>query len=699
MKKRRMHHVFQAIVFTAVFGMLVWAFPARAVVVPFATETITAEDNSTWQRVSNAGFGNANNIAVTALCAYDGRLYVLTRNDVEGFELWRATSGNWSQVTVTGFTDSVRHAFLNGGYGAMTVFDGCLYVAVGSGIEGDQLYRSVGLEMWRFDGSNWEAVISDARSDLDKATGQITGISDCAAEDTAETAQMTDSTKAWTTDQWAGGVLKIVSGDGTGRVFDIVENDATTLTIQQNEAAIEDAENPEYTVCSAFAPDEDHPELSVGAVAAGDSYLITQGWQANGFGEIWNKNLIGFAEYQGELYLSVAHNYAQGTRIWKTADGLAWEASSDYSFGLKHGFDQEGNPTDFCEVESYRNRNGGPVCSSSTYLHKTGVTGSETLIVGGTGSSGCNGRGARVISYDGTDWEFIVDYFVDENSDGTNENGFGDADSFLTANFQAWSWADYDNYLFVGVARPAGGRIMYTATGGTADDAWKYAVGGDGPMPEAFDNSGGLLGFGINLGAHLYTYDAALWAATFVNTAVPGFPFRLDGADIWRATGDAEALVWTRVTDTGFGHREIVNFGHPVEFENTLYIGGSNIFGNFTDDGAEDGNGCLVFKLVNRADWIDLDALQADAEMFSIDLSWTVNSAATIEGYNLYASWDSSMSWKIKLNRELIEDTSFTHAVVWPGSNWWYLVEAVASDGATATFGPLPVTAKTIFGM
>jgi len=662
---------------------------------------IVAEDGSSWQRISAEGFGNSNNISITALCEYNSSLYVLTRNDVEGFQLWRANSENWNQVSVPGFTDGMRHGFVNSGYGNMTVFNGRLYVAVGSGYEGDMLYRSVGMEMWRFDGSDWEAVISDERTDLEKDSGTITGLSDCAADDTAETAVVTDSAQAWTANQWAGGVLKITSGNGAGRVFDIISNDNTTLIIQQNEAAVEDPDvpeyDPEYTVCASFAPDEGLPEMTVGTVASGDSYLITLGWKANGFGEIWNKNLVGFEEYQGELYLSVAHNYADGTRVWKSTDGLAWEPSSDYSFGLKHGYDMDGAATGFCLVDGYEYRNGGPVCSSSTYLHVTDITGTESLFAGGTGSTGCNGRGSRVVKYDGTDWEFLVDYFVDDDEEGTDENGFGDASSFLTANFQAWSWADYDGHLFVGVARTVGARVMYTATGGTANDAWKYAVGGDGPMPEGFDNTGGLIGFGINLGSHIYTYNDALWAATFVNNYVPGFPSRLDGADIWRATGPAEALVWTRITDNAFGNRGIITFGPPVEFDSTLYVAGSNIFGNFTEDVPDDGNGCLVFRMVSRSDWIALDSLEADEKKFFIDLSWTADTAASISGYNVYASRNSDMTGKRKLNLSLIEETSYTHGVVWPGSAWWYVIEAVASDGKKATFGPLPATAKKFF--
>ena len=57
---------------------------------------------------------------------------------------------------------------------------------------------------------------------------------------------------------------------------------------------------------------------------------------------------------------------------------------------------------------------------------KTSVTGTETLFIGGTGTAGCNGRGARVYRRDDDNlWTPIVDYLVDDNMVGSNENGFG----------------------------------------------------------------------------------------------------------------------------------------------------------------------------------------------------------------------------------------------------------------------------------
>ncbi len=49
---------------------------------------------------------------------------------------------------------------------------------------------------------------------------------------------------------------------GKGRVFMIAGNTATTLTVQQNEAANTDVDGveTEYTVCQGYAPDPDSPD-------------------------------------------------------------------------------------------------------------------------------------------------------------------------------------------------------------------------------------------------------------------------------------------------------------------------------------------------------------------------------------------------------------------------------------------------------
>jgi hypothetical protein len=70
---------------------------------PKAIQSFTGEDGSTWEQVSEPGFGNANNMSVVAMTEYGDRLYALTRNQVQGCEVWRTnSSGGWEQVLFPG---------------------------------------------------------------------------------------------------------------------------------------------------------------------------------------------------------------------------------------------------------------------------------------------------------------------------------------------------------------------------------------------------------------------------------------------------------------------------------------------------------------------------------------------------------------------------------------------------------------------
>ncbi len=58
--------------------------------IPDAVEDqIIATDGSVWEQVSLPGFENTNNMSVVAMAEYQGSLYAMTRNKVEGTEVWR----------------------------------------------------------------------------------------------------------------------------------------------------------------------------------------------------------------------------------------------------------------------------------------------------------------------------------------------------------------------------------------------------------------------------------------------------------------------------------------------------------------------------------------------------------------------------------------------------------------------------------
>jgi len=258
--------------------------------------TITGEDGSLWEQVNVPGFGNSGNKGIVVLHEYQGRLYAVTRNDETGFEIWRTNGTGWEQISVPGLTDrniyycyvkpgllaakyDTKYNVRNNQWGDMIEFNGNLYLAISTGYQGAQLYGAIGAEIWRYDGTTWEPVMGEA-VDTDES-GSITAISGCAAGDGAPTAQITDGSKSWATNQWAGCVLRVdgaftgANGTDAGvvgmRVFDIISNTADTLTVQQNEKAGYD----EDTVCTEFRvrlpADYGHPDNVVAAIGNGDS--------------------------------------------------------------------------------------------------------------------------------------------------------------------------------------------------------------------------------------------------------------------------------------------------------------------------------------------------------------------------------------------------------------------------------------------
>jgi len=574
---------------------LICLFAAGCKKGPVAIATVSGDDGSLWEQVSLAGFGDKNNVSIVSMCEFQNSIYAVTRNDVTGFQIWRTAGLSWEQVQAPGFTDSVLHASMNNVWGDMIVFNDKLYVAVSSGIQGSKLYKSIGFEIWRYDGTTWEALVSHTLGP--QVTGTITGIASCGAGDGSTTADFTDSAAAWTTDQFKGGILWITSGSGKGRVFNIVGNTAKMVTVQQNEAAA----TAEDTVCAAqtITADSGFPPYTIGAIAVGDSYKIIKGITANGFGELWNKAICDLEVYNGKLYAALGFNYEQGARIWKSSDGTTWEPSSAYSMGSYHGYDNNGSPTGFCLVPGQELRNGQPVSSSLPKLGKFTVDGEEILVVGGTGTQGCNGRGLRVFRLYGDEWKAIVDYFVDSNTTGTNENGMGDdggGDGFFGSNFQAWSWAQYDGKLFTGIGRLMGGRIMYTPNADPEDGNWFYAVGKTSSQPDG-------LGYNPNIAFNIFTYDdSTLIAGTIDEESIarPVIP-KQRGADLYWATGKADALTWTTITKTGFGDSTVQQFEASGKFfSGDFYISASS-FNPATAPGAGRAGytGAKVYRLAS----------------------------------------------------------------------------------------------------
>ncbi len=100
---------------------------------------------SAWQQVNTDGFGDSNNLmASVGMAVYQNRLYVGTKNEATGTQIWAYDGSTWSQVY-----DAQNPAFPN--CGAMTVYNGRLYFSSGYGDPGISSRNRV----LSYDGTNW----------------------------------------------------------------------------------------------------------------------------------------------------------------------------------------------------------------------------------------------------------------------------------------------------------------------------------------------------------------------------------------------------------------------------------------------------------------------------------------------------------------------------------------------------------------
>ena len=566
--------------------------------VPVALETITADDGSIWEQVSTPGFGNNNNISVVAMAEYQGQLYALTRNQAQGCEVWRTNStGGWEQVLFPGgITNGVYgNPWINNVWARMIVFNGRLYCGFSSGLQGAYL-GSTGCEIWRYDGILWEPVISDKRGAAD--AGTITGIFSCDAQGGKTTADFIVSSKTWTANQWAGGVLTITSGSGQFRKFRIISNTGNALTVQQNEAAgtyNSAGQETEPTVCASRTYTNLFPRHSytLGAVTAGDAYAIGMGYHQNGFGDFWNKTITAMILFNNRLYVSTGLNYEYGGQVWYTENGDDWHVT-----GSAIHIPAPYNCNSFGNFHSDTAYPGGhkPISSSVTDLMVSTVSGTPVLYAGGTGTTGNHGCCARVARLTAGGWEMIVDTTAGTNSIGSNKNGFGSPAGcgINQYNFQAWSFADFSNKLVVGIFGD-GARVVYAPSGLADiknDGSWHYSVGqanvdpdnpgyidplGTSPYPNGFDGYKYSDGVSYqNIAVNLFLFDNTLYAG-IVTQYVPeyGIPpdiSELRGSQIWKSP---DALTWTQVTGNGLGDTTIVTFEAVASFNNQLYVSGS----------------------------------------------------------------------------------------------------------------------------
>lgn len=135
-----------AILDLTVYGSYLYASTGRG---DSAAKIFRTANGLYWAPVVNSGFADQDNVDITALAAYSGKIYAGVTNLVDGAQIWGSFTGDsnsWTQdspavlvaapASITGFA----------------VFDGALYAVIES--DGP-------VQIWRTYGGSWGAVVND----------------------------------------------------------------------------------------------------------------------------------------------------------------------------------------------------------------------------------------------------------------------------------------------------------------------------------------------------------------------------------------------------------------------------------------------------------------------------------------------------------------------------------------------------------
>ena len=240
-------------------------------------------DGVNWAPVVNSGFGDQDNVDITALAAYNGMLYAGVTNLVTGAQIWRSFTGDsntWTQVAPE--VPGTAAASVTG----YAVFDGALYAAVES---------DAPAQIWRGTGGGWTTVMSDGfGNSLTTSTG---GMAEFAGYLYVGAGNEVDGAQLWRTNDGASWEQAINPGFG-------------------------DPNNQKVEMVFVF---QNHLTVSVKNVQTGiELWRSTDGtlWERanqDGFGDSNNSSSNGSnatADFLGHLYVGTS-NVVDGGELWR----------------------------------------------------------------------------------------------------------------------------------------------------------------------------------------------------------------------------------------------------------------------------------------------------------------------------------------------------------------------------------------------
>jgi PKD repeat protein/sugar lactone lactonase YvrE len=104
------------------------------------SQASNCDELADWELVVPNGFGNPDNINISALRVFDGYLYAIPYNFSTGLEVWRTSNGtNWEQVSLPGLGDSNnRGTYWNNG---IATFNNRLYIGTTNWASGGRVWK------------------------------------------------------------------------------------------------------------------------------------------------------------------------------------------------------------------------------------------------------------------------------------------------------------------------------------------------------------------------------------------------------------------------------------------------------------------------------------------------------------------------------------------------------------------------------
>jgi hypothetical protein len=256
-------------------------------------------DGVTWTPVTQPGFSNPHDSAAPAILdfvVFGGRLYASTGRGGNPGQIWRASNGvSWAPMVSSGFGDPDIHDIAS-----LAVYNGMVYAGASSQVSGARIFRSSS-----GDSNTWNPVTPAAPT---MAGAGVTGFAVfdgalwATVESEAPVQIWRSSGSAWTS----------VMSNGFG--------DSNTNTT------------------GGMAVFGGYLYVGVGNTVNGAQLWRTNNgasWEpmiTPGFGDPNNQKVEMVFVFQNQLYASVK-NGVTGIELWRSADGTVWEQSNQDGFG------------------------------------------------------------------------------------------------------------------------------------------------------------------------------------------------------------------------------------------------------------------------------------------------------------------------------------------------------------------------------